>query len=328
MKHKNSHLLRAKLTADDEFFTQLKDVAYQLSKYKDQFLNKRVICPCDWHDSFEKWVFIEESEVITNPNDMFEHGTVKKIDISRTFDCLKASYRKGKTIPMAGFVQFLVLYANLYRIRSIHVSGYSPGAKNPVRFESIDYSKYDLVVTNPPFSKFTSFINVLFRWNIDFLIVSPFLSLARKPFLDLIEKNRLRIGYSQQFNRFYKLNGAVTKVNCLWITTLPVKKRVKKIVCTEEYRTGKYLEYVNYEGIHIPTISRIPKRYDGVMGVPFTYLLRHDPSQFEIIGNCQTVIKKIKIKGDKNHLCVEKNGKIIHVFARLLIKRKKKRNIL
>ncbi len=186
MKHKNYHLLRAKLKADDEFFTPLKDITYQLSKYKDQFLNKRVICPCDWQDSFEKWVFIEESEVITNPKDMFEHGTVKKIDISRTFDCLKAGYRKGKTIPMAGFVQFLVLHANSYGIRSIHLSGYSPGAKNPVRFESVDYSKYDLVVTNPPFSKFTSFINVLFRWHIDFLIVAPFLSLTRKQFIDLI----------------------------------------------------------------------------------------------------------------------------------------------
>ncbi len=123
---------------------------------------------------------------------------------------------------------------------------------------------------------------------------------------------------------FYKGNGSVARVNCLWITTLPVKRRVKKIVCTEEYRTGKYLEYVNYEGIHIPTISRIPKGYDGVMGVPFTYLLRHDPSQFEIVGNCQTVRKKFKIEGHNSYLGVEKNGKIILVFARVLIKRKKK----
>ncbi len=301
----------------------MKDVTCQLSKYKDQFLNKRVICPCDWQDSFEEWLFFEESENITGQKNMFETGTVKKIDISRTFDGLKASYRKGKAIPMAGFVQFFVLHANSYGIRSVSVSGYSPGTKNPLKFEHIDYSKFDLVVTNPPFSKLVSFLEILLHCNIDFLIVAPFLSLARKKFISLLEQNRLKIGYNQKFARFYKLDGSVGMVNCIWLTTLPVKKRVKKIICTEKYKTGNYLEYVNVRAIDIPTISRIPKGYDGVMGVPVSYLLRHDPSQFEIIGNSHTVKKKFFLQ-KKEYVGVRKNNKIILVFARIFIKHKKR----
>ncbi len=328
MKYRNSHLLRAWINKDDEYFTRLKDVDHELSKHKDQFLNKRVICPCDWHDSFKKWLFFEESEVITNPKDMFEHGTVKKVDISRTFDCLKANYRKTQAIPMAGFVQFLVLHANLYGICSISVSGWDPRAKNRVKFENIDYSKYDLVVTNPPFSKISSFLRILVDQNIDFLIIAPFTVLLRAYILDLFKENRLRIGYDLKLTRFYKQNGSLAAINCLWLTTLPVKRRVKKIICTEEYKTGKYLKYVNFEGIHIPTISMIPKGYDGVMGVPISYLTRHDPSEFEIICSSDHIEKKFRINGRKCNLGVKKDGRIILVFARLLIKCKKKRNIL
>lgn len=71
-----------------------------------------------------------------------------------------------------------------------------------------------------------------------------------------------------------------------WYTNLDIDKRNKKLTLTSEYHghEGEYPKYDNYDAINVSKTSLIPQDYEGVMGVPITFLDKYNPDQFEIIG--------------------------------------------
>ena len=84
---------------------------------------------------------------------------------------------------------------------------------------------------------------------------------------------------------FTEPDGKVTKMgNVVWYTNLDHKKRNEKIVCVEKYDPAKYPKFDNYDAIEVGKYTDIPKDYAGVMGVPISYLMHHNPEQFEIVG--------------------------------------------
>ena len=138
--------------------------------------------------------------------------------------------------------------------------------------------------------------------------------------------------------------------NVGWFTNMDVAKRHEELILYKPYSPEAYPNYYNYDGIDVKTITEIPKDYDGMMGVPLSFLFSWNPDQFELIGMGQSVPKKIlhKTAGDEihfidaitddilyrvpytvperkrgNQLRIDENGKPGRVpFGRLIIRKK------
>jgi hypothetical protein len=107
----------------------------------------------------------------------------------------------------------------------------------------------------------------------------------------------------------------------LWFTNLDTKKRHENIDLYKEFSVEEYLNFDNYDAINVDKVSDIPIHYDGVMGVPVTFLDKYNPEQFVIIGLIAGNIKGLagipsKIGKDGPYI----NGKL--KYGRVLIKRK------
>ena len=100
----------------------------------------------------------------------------------------------------------------------------------------------------------------------------------------LLKDNKVWIGYNN-VNDFQQPDGSFKKFgNIGWFTNLGIKKRHEKIVLRKIYTPEEYPTYDNYEAINVNKTVEIPSDYDGVMGVPISFLDKYNPNQFEIVG--------------------------------------------
>ncbi|TSC93770.1 MAG: N-6 adenine-specific DNA methylase EcoRI [Parcubacteria group bacterium Licking1014_1] len=306
-------LYKAHKIKDDEFFTLFEDVSNEVSHYKEQLKGKRIICPCDWDESYNEEVVFKEEGFIGPSNLLDKGGTIKKIDIKAS----KKKIEKPLSLIKCNFVKFLVAHADAYGIKSISVSGYNPANGKGVKFQDVDYSKYDLVITNPPFSQFRDFIETMFKNKMDFLVVGPITAITYKEIFSHIKDNKMWLGYAKQLSGFRLADGTLVLSKnpegsvpraCKWYTNLDVAYRHDKMILTENYSPEKYPKYDNYDGIEVSQTKKIPHNYTGTMGVPVTFLTKFNPDQFEIV--------KFRKGDDEKDLSVK--GK--YPFARILIK--------
>jgi hypothetical protein len=176
-------------------------------------------------------------------------------------------------------------------------------------------------VTNPPFSLFREYIAQLVKWDKKFLVVGPMNAITYKEIFPLIKNNKLWLGMTS-VKEFIQPDGEVKKFgNIGWFTNLPHDKRNEKMLLVRKYNEDDYPKYDNYDAIEVRRVVDIPKDYDGVMGVPITFLDKYNPEQFEIIDinpHFFSIIEKglpkpkqLKITGKKDP------------YARILIKKKK-----
>lgn len=324
-------LYKANKLKIDEYFTLYEDVANEVALYKKQLKGKRIICPCDWDESYDKEIVYEEERNINSSNslDNDNGGTIKLINIKAS----KKKIEKNLSLIRCNFIKFLVAHAEDYKIKSISVSGYNPSNGKGVRFQDVDYSEYDLVITNPPFSLFIEFIDVMFKNNLKFLVIGPLTAITYRDVFNYIKNNKMWLGYAKQLSGFRLPNGkTILSKNpegsipraCKWYTNLDVAYRHDRMILTEDYSPKKYPNYYNYDGIEVKPTKNIPCDYTGVMGVPISFLSKYNPKQFKIIGKGVQVKKKLRFKGDKSTLWIEKDGKPFKApFERILIKNKK-----
>ena len=156
-KSKKKELLeKSKAEDPDEYYTLYDDIAAEVSLYRKHLKGKRIICPCDWDESFETEIVYSDGDYIPSDNLFDEGDFVKIINVEET----KKRIEKDISLIKCNFIKFLVSHAEAYGIKSISVSGYNPADKKGIKFQNIDYSKYDLVITNPPFSQINEFINL------------------------------------------------------------------------------------------------------------------------------------------------------------------------
>ena len=116
-------------------------------------------------------------------------------------------------------------------------------------------------------------------------------------------------------NEFRTVSGEITKQVaglCRWFTNLPNKKRTEPMELWKEYKPEVYPKYDNYDAINVDKTHMIPKDYDGVMGVPISFLDKYCPTQFRIIG----IANNVRYMGDFPCKTII-NGK--PVYNRLLI---------
>ena len=148
-----------------------------------------------------------------------------------------------------------------------------------------------------------------------FIIIGSKNAITYKDFFPLLKDNKVWIGYNN-VNDFQQPDGSFKKFgNIGWFTNLGIKKRHEKIVLRKIYTPEEYPTYDNYEAINVNKTVEIPSDYDGVMGVPISFLDRYCPEQFEIIGKIDS--GKIDEYNLANPII---NNKII--YKRLAIRKK------
>lgn len=232
----------------------------------------------------------------------------------------------------------------------------------------------DIVVTNPPFSLFREYVKQLFDYNKKFVIIGNMNAITYKEIFPLIKNNQMWLGNGFHAGNAYfatpnvrgdfasgvydEKTGLVKFRNCCWFTNLDHGRRhqpLSLMTLEENLKFNKkmkgkfeYEQYDNYGAIEVPFTDSIPSDYEGVMGVPISFLDKYNPDQFEILGMCENEnLYKLKTKVYTSAECkqaylkkfgksgtydlnasgvVTRNGLFEKVYQRVLIKHKKVSN--
>ena len=291
---KNSNLRAAKAAKNDEFYTQITDIEKELSNYKDFFKGKVVYCNCD--DARESNFFKYFSK-------NFEFLGLKKL--------ITTGYKaegKGVVLVYEGDKN------GNHKVEDDEIVVRQLEDSGDFRSEEcVEFLKEaDVVVTNPPFSLFREYIKQLMDYGKKFLVIGSMNAITYKEIFPYIKDNELWLG-NQNVKEFRSPNGEIKKFgNILWYTNIQHKKRNTPIDLYKRY-SNEYPKYDNYDAIEVSKVSDIPMDYDGVMGVPITFLDKYCPEQFEIIGGFNGYKESDEANG---LLCgtpteyIDKNGKI------------------
>ncbi len=308
---KNSALNKAGIVKEDEFYTQLTDIEKELKYYREQLKGKTIFCNCDDPDWSNFWLYFKLN---------FEFLGIKKL-ISTHFEKDIPSYKleyDGKEVKQTKLTQ-------------------NGDFRSPECIELL--KEADIVCTNPPFSLFHDFLKVLLDNDKKFLIIGSQNNITYKDTFPLLRDNKVWLGYyagdmafkvpdyyEPRETRFWiDENGQKWRSfgNMCWFTNLDIKKRHEDLIIPfKEYVEGEYKYFDNYDAIFIEKLVDIPVNYDGVMGVPITFLYKHNPDKYEIIGLIAGNIKGLagipsKIGKDGPYV----DGKL--KYGRILIRRKK-----
>jgi len=296
----NTDLNDAKRAKNDEFYTQLTDIAEECKHYEEQFRGKTILCNCDDPrvSNFFRYFF-------TN----FYRLGLKRI-ISVCYKNLKPDlFTQNKDIQAV-----YCIYDGKDRCDDVIEDGdYEvfvkrnewQALKGDGDFRSEEcielLKQSDIVVTNPPFSLFREYIVQLMQYGKKFLVMGHQNAITYKEIFPFIKQNRLWLGYNNFDNsRFVippeycngskyqewrdgKLFGRVSGIR--WFTNLTTIKRTEELKLNERYNPKKHPRYDNYDAIEISKVTDIPMGYDEIMGVPITFLDKYNPNQFEILGS-------------------------------------------
>jgi len=168
----------------------------------------------------------------------------------------------------------------------------------------------DIVVTNPPFSLFRCFFKWLIDNKKDFIIVGNQNAITYKDVFPYLKEDKVSLGSQtgcKKVEFIDAINEDILKPfgNICWYTTVDLQKHHEPLLLTERYSPEKYPKYDNYDAIEVSKVNEIPCDYYGVMGVPITYMYKHNPEQFEIVDIIYPVLN------DRN------------LYIRILIRRRK-----
>lgn len=288
MAGNNSNLGAAKRAKNDEFYTQLTDIEKELRHYRKHFKDKTVLCNCD--DPFESNFF---KFFVLN----FKRLGLKKLIATCYEGSAVAEYRDGKAKPYKAVVTTVHDTTgdggiDMEDVRNL----FELGENELVELEGNgDFrseeclallDEADIVVTNPPFSLFREYVAVLMEHQKKFIVIGSQNAITYKEFFPLLKDDKVWLG-STHPKEFMQRDGTVKKFgNICWFTNLDIKKRHEELILVKKYagHEDEYPKYENYDAIEVSKVSDIPLDYDGVMGVPITFLDKYSPDQFEILG--------------------------------------------
>ena len=272
----NKNLQRAKDAKNDEFYTQLKDIENELKHYKNHFKGKVVYCNADdprisnfFHYFSYNFEHLGLKKLITT---CYKNQELDFFSIHDKENAIALVYEGEKDNGRVPTVE---------NIGIIKLKGDGDFRSK----EAIEFLKEaDIVVTNPPFSLFREYIDQLMEYEKKFLVIGNYNAVAYKEIFPLFQQNKIWIGNSPRSMQFKTPSGELHSVNASWFTNLDIKKRHEEIILYKKYNTDEYIRYDNYNAIEISKVSEIPKDYEGVMGVPITFLENYNPEQFNILG--------------------------------------------
>lgn len=329
---KNDNLHKAKRAKADEFYTQLSDIENECKHYWEHFKGKTILCNCDDPrvSNFFRYFSLN-----------FEHLGLKK---------LIATCYKNQDIDL--FSQESSEKA-VYIIYEGDKNGNRQVDDNELEVKELQgdgdfrskecielLKEADIVVTNPPFSLFREYVAQLIEYEKKFLIIGNKNALTYKEIFTLIKANKIWTGvrgfsggmwfksdYEGKTEKIIKdwegNTERIINVPSIWFTNLDHKKRHEELILYKNYTPEEYPKYDNYDAIEVKKTAEIPMDYDGVMGVPITFLDKYNPEQFELIWTTDRggdgMLEEFKIPHDRYDAPVVA-GK--GLYKRILIRKK------
>jgi hypothetical protein len=322
--HRNRMLGAARNAKQDEFYTQLSDIENELRHYRPHLRGKTVLCNCDdpYESNFFKFFALNfnalglgkliATSFMKSP---IAGGYLPLLDIEGLKPGGKEPYAieinevpdaNGDGATDLSDVEYLLRHdANISKTLTgdgTHAAGDFRSA------ECVEYLKQaDVVITNPPFSLFREYVAQLVEYRKKFLIIGNVNAVTYKEIFTLFENNEIWLGESihsgdREFRvpDHYPLDAAGYRVDrdgvkyirvkgVRWFTNMDIPQRHQEIPLFKRYNAAEYPTYVNMNAIEVSKTAEIPCDYDGLMGVPITFLDRYNPDQFEILGSSRTL---------------------------------------
>lgn len=320
----NKNLSKAKNAKNDEFYTQYNDIQKEISAYLEYnpevFKGKTILLPCDdpeW-SNFTKYFAqnfqrfgIKKLISTSYAPDSKPYDTGYQVSL---FEESAPHYDKKKTTKHG---KIFTLTHDISGDGKIDVDdlewNYLDGDGD---FKSKEVKELrdeaDIIITNPPFSLFREFLAWIVEADKEFVILGNMNALTYKESFPLIKENKMWLGPSissgdrefqvpdnypitasgwrvdEDGNKFLRIKGV------RWYTNLDHGRRHQPLPLmsmAENLKFNKkmqgktaYDKYDNYDAIEVPFTNAIPSDYDGVMGVPISFLDKYSPEQFEILG--------------------------------------------
>lgn len=350
---KNSNLHAAKVAKNDEFYTRYEDIEKEIYNYRKYFEGKTVLCNCDdpMESNFTKYFilnfrFLKLKRLICtfydingkrayvfvyDGQDINGDGIINEADIQEMV--------KMKAFRHALMDDFGFDFSN-------KEESWAKGLYGSGDFRSqhcIEYLKRaDVVVTNPPFSLFKEYVAQLIEYRKKFIIIGFGTAIAYKEIFPYIKKDQLWLGITK-ISQYKTRDGNTAGVFSYWYTNVEHKKHNTPLDLYKMY-SNEYKHYGNLDAIDVPNVSDIPLDYDGMMGVPVSFLEDFCPNQFEIVGNAnikecliemgatkigEENIEKMKMQGLKRHITKNSydlftfdNGIYHNIFSRIIIRKR------
>lgn len=307
----NSGLTNAKRAKKDEFYTQLADIESELRHYREHFRGKRVFCNCDdpYESNFFRYFALNfnalglKELVATCYEGSPIVGTELRLSTRRPYKVTireVSDFDGNGAIDLADVAQ-LLLHSRKNVLTELKGDG---DFRSPECVALL--KKADIVVTNPPFSLFREYVAQLIEHGKKFVIIGNVNAITYKEIFPLIKENRLWFGASihsgdREFEipQDYPISAAGFRIDengrkfirvkgVRWFTNLDYSERHENLILYKRYTPEAFPRYDNYDAINVDKTSEIPCDYDGIMGVPITFLDKYNPEQFEIVGITKT----------------------------------------
>ena len=296
------------MAKNDEFYTLIGTVEDELKHYTSHFKNRIVFCNCDDPKTSNFWRFFTAK---------FHDFGLKKV--------IATHYRPSTLFESAPAYKIEYEGAGEPELTWIEGDGdfRSPECTNLLE-------EADIVVTNPPFSLFREYVAQLVEYDKKFLVIGNMNATIYKEIFPLIKNEKVWLGctprsggiefkvdddYEGKTSRIDEEGNKYTKMGFgVWFTNLSHNQRNESIILYKSCASADYPAYDNYPAIEVSKVKEIPMDYDGEMGVPISFLTRYNPNQFEIVGDCSSLLKN------------DKRGRFYlggkRLYSRIVIKRK------
>ena len=316
----NKLLNTAKTAKKDEFYTQLSDIENELRHYRPHFKGKTVLCNCDDPrvSNFFKY-FALNFEILGLERLIATCYKNNEPNLFSTNACEQAVYiiydgdKNGNRVPDPSEMEVLPLKGD-------------GDFRSPECIELLKQA--DIVCTNPPFSLFREYVAQLIKYDKKFLIIGNQNAIHYREIFPLFKNNQIWLGYGFRRNCAHFISryqdtatdadhrdGMIRVSGVTWFTNLEIDKRHEEIILYKTYNPVEYPHYDNFDAINVDKTQDIPVDYDGIIGVPMTFMYKYCPDQFDIVG--------ILNHGCDNEYDLAKpilNGK--ELYTRIAIRRK------
>jgi hypothetical protein len=320
----NQNLGDAKKAKNDEFYTQYQDIQKEMNAYldfnPDVFRGKTILLPCDdpeW-SNFTKY-FAQRFQDLglkrlistsyapnSKPSEIPYQPTLFEMEDEKFDEVKTKSNGKIFTLSQDTTGDGVI---NVEDLQWTYLEGDGD-------FRSDEIKKLrdeaDIIITNPPFSLFREFLSWVVEAGKDFVIIGNMNAITYKEAFSLIKDNKMWIGatnfntgmfffvpdnfvYAETYKFEKELDGKkVSRVpGVCWYSTLDHGRRheplslmtkADNIRFNKHVEGGCYEQYENYAAMEVSFADAIPSDFDGVMGVPISFLNKYNPEQFEIVG--------------------------------------------
>ena len=288
----NKSLHAANRAKNDEFYTELADIDKELRHYKHHFKNKTVYCNCDDPRVSNFFYYFSYN---------FEHLSLKKL-IATCYKNQNSDLFSQNGNELAVWLEYagdkdgnVIPTTEEIAVKPLKGDGDFRSE------ECIELLKQaDIVVTNPPFSLFREYVAQLVEYSKKFIIIGNQNAITYKEIFPLLKENKIWLGnhngdmafqvpdyYEPKATRYWQDETGQkwrSMGNICWFTNLDIAKRHEELILYRTYNPEDYPKYDNYDAIEVSKVADIPCDYDGVMGVPITFLDKYNPQQFKIMG--------------------------------------------